>query len=110
MADYVVEERESYLLYAARNEGAILGVHLLEHKPSAVTSPGRLHLSEDPLVSPEATGVVEVDGMVQTNHHANLRPWVSILGRILTILYTLYALDIGLVDKLLTLQLGVVHL
>lgn len=105
----MVEERESYLLYAGRDKGSIFRVHPLEDESTTIASPGCLCLGEDPLIGPEGTGVVEVNSVVQADHHANLWHVIRNFLRILSILYALYALDVGLAHRL-TLQLGIIHL
>lgn len=57
---------------ASSNQSPILRPNLLNSKSSALTSPGTLNLRKDPLVRPEVPGIMEVDRVVKTDHHANL--------------------------------------
>jgi len=105
----MTEVRKSYLLYAGRDKGSIFRVHPLEDEATTIASPGRLCLGEDPFIGPEGTRVVEVNGVVQTDHHANLWHIIRNLLWVFTILDALYTLDVCLANGL-ALQLGIVHL
>ena len=97
----------THLLYTARDERSVLCVHPLIDKTATVTCPWCFHLREYPLISSETPRVVEVDCMVQADHHANL--WRLVLRDVLAILQPAYALDIYLVHELHAPQFGVIH-
>lgn len=95
---------------AGCDERSIFGVHPLKDETTPIASPRRLHLGEDPLVCPKAAGVVEVDGMVQADHHADLGRRLGVLCDVLAVLYSTNALYVCVVDEILSLELSIVHL
>lgn len=97
----------THLLHTTGNERAILGVHPLIHQATTIASPRRLHLGVDPVVCSKAPWVMEVDGMIQADHHTDLRS--GILGRILAIAYPTNALNVCLVDELLAPKFSIFH-
>lgn len=64
----------THLLHTARHQPALLGVHPLIHQTPPVATPRRLTLGIQPLVRAEIPRAVEVDAVVQTDHHADLGP------------------------------------
>ena len=101
------KKRNTHLLHAGCNESAIAGEKLLENQTSPVTTPRRLHLGEHPFVGAERSRVMEVDGVVQTDHHANLSLWLGVLLH--AILQLAYPLQIMLIQELDALEILVVH-
>lgn len=58
---------------AGGDQCAVLAKDLLRDHAPAVACPRALHLVEHPLVSPDLAGLVEVDGVVERDHHAHDR-------------------------------------
>ena len=61
----------TYFLYTCRNQFAPLE-YSLKDQPSAIARPRALHFCEYPLIRPEIPWPVEIDGVIQTDHHAYL--------------------------------------
>jgi|SRR5690242_4896615 len=98
---------ETNLLYTAGDECAIAGVHSLEDQAPSIAGPSCLHFCKNPLVCPEISRVVEVDGVVKTDHHTNL--WGIFPFELLAVPHSLDALYVCVVEVFLTPEFGVVH-
>src|SRR5271156_1183165 len=56
------------LLHTRRDQGPVFGPYPLHDQGPAVFGPRALNLRQQPLVCPERPRVVEVDGVIQTDH------------------------------------------
>lgn len=67
-------KRGTHLLNTSRQKRTIARENLLQHHAPSVAAPRALHLGKHPLVRPHPSRLVEVDGVVQADHHAQVRP------------------------------------
>jgi hypothetical protein len=68
-------------LDAAGQQRAVLGKDALHDDAAVGAGPGAVHLAEHPLVGPDAARLVEVDGVVEADEHADARA-VGPAGRV----------------------------
>lgn len=62
----------THLLHTRRDQHSVLVPDPLRHQTPPFAGPGAVHLREQPLVGAERARVVEVDGVVQGDHHPDL--------------------------------------
>lgn len=67
-----VKKKQTHLLESRSQQRPILAINLLHDHTPPVAGPRALHLGEHPLVGLDLLGVVEVDGVVEADHHADL--------------------------------------
>src|SRR3569833_3483414 len=67
------EEKETHLLYTSSKQSTILGKDALRDEAATIAGPRAVHLGKHPLVSADEPRLVEIDGMIEADHHADAR-------------------------------------
>ena len=87
--------KNTYLLNTTGDQSSVFIPDSLRHQTSAFARPRRLHLAEHPFVRFDFPWPVEVDDMIETDHHANLRSFRCLLCVFRTLLLLLLSSDCG---------------
>lgn len=70
----------THLLETSCNQSPIASIHPLHGQASTITRPWAALFAEKPIVRPETVGIMEVDGVIQADHHTNFRPHFTVLA------------------------------